>query len=100
MSGPMLILAVPGRYVSLRRAARLPHTSAGHVSVNSRDTYRSLISWIRGRNSSTASNYWHYAKVPGCLKLSFEAIPKQGLRYPKWTDGIQAPEYKTVTTQL
>lgn len=73
-----------------------------HVSVNSRGTYCSLISWIRCRNSSTALKYWNDAKIPGCLKLrSFKARPKQGLRYPKWTlDEIQAPEYKTVTTEL
>lgn len=101
MSGPVFIPAMPGRYVSLQRAAPLPCADTGHVSVNSRDTYHSLISWIRCRNSSIASKYWHPAKIPGCLKLSFKAISKQGLRYPKWTlDGIQAPEYKMVTMQL
>lgn len=59
-------------------------------------TYRSLISWISCRNSSAALKHWHCAKIPGCLKLSFEAVSKQGLRYPKRTlDGIPAPEYQT-----
>jgi len=90
-----------GRYVSSQRDARLPCAGAGHISVNSRDTYCSLIFWIRCRNSSATSKYWLHAKIHGCLKLNFEVISKQGLRYPKWIlHGIQAPEYKTVTIQL
>lgn len=38
-------------------------------------------------------------QIPGYLKLSLYAISKQGLRHPEWTlEGIQAPEYRRVTT--
>lgn len=56
---------------------------------------------VRDRNSCLCFKILAVCQIPGYLKLSLEVISKQGLRYPEGSlEGIQAPEYKIVSTEL